>query len=122
MSIPFPPHFLALLLTSCVQGALRINLIADNGAFAIQSVAHLPDSKHHNSLTASELLRSDQDTTAYTGPPFQQLDEEVQSLMESYLDVRGVNTALALFVPEYIDVKEQREYLGWLGRVKGFVE
>lgn len=42
--------------------------------------------------------------------------------MEQYLDVRGINTALALFVPEYIDVKEQREYLGWLGRVKEFVE
>ena len=84
-------------------------------------MSHLPDSKHTNALSASELLREVSET-AYTGPPFQQLDEEVQSLMESYLDVRGVNTALALFVPEYIDVKEQREYLGWLGRVKSFVE
>ena len=29
---------------------------------------------------------------------------------------------MALFVPEYIDVKEQKEYTGWLQRVKGFVE
>ena len=58
----------------------------------------------------------------YTGPPFQQLDEEVQGLLEQYLDVRGINTALALFIPDYIDVKEQKEYLGWLGRVKSFVE
>ena len=58
----------------------------------------------------------------YTGPPFQQLDEEVQGMLEQYLDVRGINTALALFIPDYIDVKEQREYLGWLERVKDFVE
>lgn len=43
-------------------------------------------------------------------------------MLERYLDVRGVNTALALFIPDYIDVKEQKEYLGWLQRVKDFVE
>ncbi|KAI6806082.1 hypothetical protein KC340_g18865, partial [Hortaea werneckii] len=105
-------------------GALKCNLIADNGIFTIQSVTHLPDNKSTNKSPA-ELLRDSavpETENLYTGPPFQQLDEEVQSLMEAYLDVRGINTALALFVPEYIDVKEQREYLGWLGRVRGFVE
>ena len=58
----------------------------------------------------------------YTGPPFGQLDEEVQGMLEQYLDARGINTALALFIPDYIDVKEQKEYLSWLGRVKKFVE
>lgn len=58
----------------------------------------------------------------YTGPPFQQLDEDVQSLFEQYLDARGINTALALFVPDYIDVKEQKEYTAWLSRVKEFVD
>jgi complement component 1 Q subcomponent-binding protein, mitochondrial len=92
--------------------------------FNIQSVTHLPDTSPSLSTagrSAAEILR-DPAETLYTGPPFQQLDEEVQSLLEQYLDVRGINTALALFVPEYIDVKEQREYLGWLGRVKDFVE
>lgn len=42
--------------------------------------------------------------------------------MEQYLDERGINTNLAVFIPDYIDVKEQKEYLAWLGRVKGFVE
>ncbi|KAI7569387.1 hypothetical protein KC343_g6279 [Hortaea werneckii] len=105
------------------KGALKCNLIADNGIFTIQSVVHLPDNSLTSSKSPAELLRDVPETdTLYTGPPFQQLDEEVQSLMEAYLDIRGINTALALFVPEYIDVKEQREYLGWLGRVRGFVE
>ncbi|KAI7232907.1 hypothetical protein KC330_g5691 [Hortaea werneckii] len=107
------------------KGALKCNLIADNGIFTIQSVTHLPDNSLTSSKSPAELLRdtaTSETENLYTGPPFQQLDEEVQSLMEAYLDVRGINTALALFVPEYIDVKEQREYLGWLGRVRGFVE
>ncbi|KAK4542366.1 hypothetical protein LTR36_006823 [Oleoguttula mirabilis] len=118
---PAFPANVNVLVQRKAKGALRINLIADNGVFTIQSVSHLPDSAANNKLSASELLREAPETQ-YTGPPFQQLDEEVQSLMEQYLDVRGINTALALFVPEYIDVKEQREYLGWLGRVKEFVE
>ena len=50
----------------------------------------------------------------YEGPPFGNLDEDLQVLLERYLDERGVNTALAMWVPEYIDFKEQREYLDWL--------
>jgi len=42
------------------------------------------------------------------------LDEDLQLLLERYLDERGINTALALFVPDYVDFKEQREYLSWL--------
>ena len=32
------------------------------------------------------------------------------------------NTALAIFVPDYIDMKEQKEYVRWLENVKSFVE
>lgn len=51
---------------------------------------------------------------AYGGPPFGNLDEDLQVIMERYLDERGINTALALFVPDYIDYKEQKEYISWL--------
>jgi complement component 1 Q subcomponent-binding protein, mitochondrial len=67
------------------------------------------------------LLRSTHENL-YTGPPFEQLDEELQSLMEQYLEKRGMDTSLAMFIPDYIDVKEQKEYLKWLGRMKEFVE
>ena len=50
----------------------------------------------------------------YTGPPYGNLDQDLQVLLERFLDERGINTALALWVPEYIDFKEQREYLNWL--------
>ena len=99
------------------KGSLRINLVAYNGTFTTHGVTHVPSS----SSPAIEQLRELSSGT-YTGPPFQQLDDELQDLLGQYLDARGINTALALFVPDYIDVKEQREYLGWLGRVKDFVE
>jgi complement component 1 Q subcomponent-binding protein len=50
----------------------------------------------------------------YTGPPFNNLDEDLQILLEKYLEERGINTRLALFIPDYIDHKEQKEYIRWL--------
>jgi complement component 1 Q subcomponent-binding protein len=58
----------------------------------------------------------------YSGPPFANLDENLQMMLERYLDERGINAALAIFVPDYIDMKEQKEYLRWLSNVKDFVE
>jgi len=101
------------------SGALRINLVSDSGAFNVQSVTHLPSADLPEAQIADEPLSSEK---MYSGPPFPQLDEDLQVLLESYLAERGVDTELAIFIPEYIDVKEQKEYLGWLKKVKDFVE
>jgi complement component 1 Q subcomponent-binding protein len=50
----------------------------------------------------------------YAGPPFGNLDSDLQAMLERYLDERGINAQLATFVPDYIDYKEQREYVQWL--------
>lgn len=100
-------------------GALRINLVSDSGAFQVQSVTHLPSADIPEAQIADEPLSSEK---MYSGPPFPQLDEDLQQILEAYLNERGVNTDLAVFIPEYIDVKEQKEYLGWLKKVKDFVE
>jgi Mitochondrial glycoprotein len=39
---------------------------------------------------------------------FDHLDVAVQELFEQYLEERGVNSALALFIPEYAEMKEQK--------------
>jgi complement component 1 Q subcomponent-binding protein len=57
----------------------------------------------------------------HQGPPFNNLDEDLQILLEKYLEERGINTRLALFIPDYIDHKEQKEYIKWLNNVKNFV-
>ncbi|KAK5172681.1 Mitochondrial acidic protein mam33 [Saxophila tyrrhenica] len=113
----FPAKVNVLIQRSGKDGALRFHLVTDGSGFTIDNVTHMPTT----TSSAAELLR-DTPETVYTGPPFQQLDEEVQMLMQNYLEKRGFDTSLAAFIPDYIDVKEQREYLSWLGRMKGFVE
>jgi len=115
----FPANVNVLISRPGKKNALRINLVSDSGAFNVQSVTHLPSADMPEAQIADEPLSSEK---MYSGPPFPQLDEDLQVLLESYLAERGVDTELAIFIPEYIDVKEQKEYLGWLKKVKDFVE
>lgn len=100
-------------------GALAVETIAQDGAIVIDNVYYYPDAAHALAKTAD---KAHERQDMYIGPPFGNLDEDLQILFEKYLDERGINTALALFVPDYIDMKEQREYLRWLSNVKSFVD
>lgn len=100
------------------SGALQIEAIAQDGMIVIDNVFYHKSAELANSQTAE----ADWERRGiYAGPPFGNLDEDLQVLLERYLDERGINTALALFVPDYIDYKEQREYVQWLENVHGFV-
>jgi complement component 1 Q subcomponent-binding protein len=101
------------------KGALAVECIAQDGMIVIENTYYYANSEHATSKRP-EMLAERQDM--YVGPPFGNLDEDLQVLLERYLEERGVNTPLALFVPDYIDMKEQREYLRWLSNVKDFVE
>lgn len=101
------------------KGALLIEALADDGEFTIDSVLHFSKPE------LAEPKSAEQEWTRralYTGPQFGTLDEDLQLLLEKYLQERGINTRMALFIPDYIDYKEQKEYLRWLGNVKSFVE
>lgn len=93
------------------KGAMQVETTVQDGEIVIEhvnyySTAELADSKTIEQDWSKRHL--------YTGPPFGNLDEDLQVLLERYLEERGINTALALWIPEYIDFKEQREYLNWL--------
>ncbi|KAI1624973.1 mitochondrial glycoprotein [Exophiala viscosa] len=60
--------------------------------------------------------------SVYAGPPIGNLDPDLQAMLERYLEERGIDAQLAQFLPTYVDYKEQREYVKWLGDVKSFVE
>ena len=94
-----------------VEGALYIESIVRDGTNYIENVYHFPRAELADPKTAE---RDWERRGLYTGPPFGNLDEELQVLLERYLEERGINTALALWVPDYIDFKEQREYMSWL--------
>ncbi|KAG0641174.1 mitochondrial glycoprotein [Tuber brumale] len=100
------------------SGALQIEAIAQDGMIVIDNVFYHKSAK----LATAQTAEADWERRGiYAGPPFGNLDEDLQVLLERYLDERGINTALALFVPDYIDYKEQREYIQWLESVHNFV-
>lgn len=117
-STPQYPVTVTVLIQRPNKGALKFYLSATEGDFIIGQVIQLPQNIKGD---YKELIRNTHDHL-YAGPPFAQLDEEVQGILESFLTARGISEYLAQVVPDYIDVKEQKEYLGWLGRVKEFLE
>jgi len=115
---PFPAR-LNIVVEKPGKGALAVESVVQDGMVVIDNVYYYTDASHAHANSA-EKVHERQDL--YVGPPFANLDEDLQVLLERYLDERGINTTLALFVPDYIDMKEQKEYLRWLENVKGFVE
>lgn len=116
---PAIPCRLNIVVEKPGKGALNIEALAQDGAIVVENLFYYKDAKLAHSSNA-EAVHAAQD--AYPGPPFGSLDEDLQILMERYLEERGITQALAVFVPDYMDVKEQREYLAWLNNVKAFVD
>ncbi|KAL2015811.1 hypothetical protein VTK56DRAFT_4727 [Thermocarpiscus australiensis] len=113
------PCRLNIVIEKPGKGALNVEALAQDGAIVVENLFYFKDAKLAHSDSA-EAVHAAQD--AYPGPPFGSLDEDLQILMERYLEERGITQALAMFVPDYMDVKEQREYVAWLNNIKAFVD
>ncbi|TWU78218.1 hypothetical protein ED733_007981 [Metarhizium rileyi] len=100
-------------------GALNIDATAQDGNIVVENMFFYEDAKVAK-VESSEDAQKRADV--YPGPPFGSLDEDLQVLMERFLEERGITQAMAVFVPDYVDVKEQKEYLRWLSNVKSFVD
>ncbi|KZV22608.1 hypothetical protein F511_02625 [Dorcoceras hygrometricum] len=57
----------------------------------------------------------------YAGPRFKELDDELQDSLYDFLEARGINDDLAVFLHQYIMNKDKTEYIRWLEKVKSFV-
>jgi len=107
------------LITKPKVGVLNFETISHEGQLMIESVYYYKDLAVAEGKTAE---KAHERNTVYSGPPFSNLDEELQLSMEKYLDERGINSAMAIFVPDYIEMKELKEYVKWLENVQKFVE
>jgi len=114
----FPAHA-SITIERPGKGAIAIEATAQDGDFIIEDLYWFPQADLADPATAEKDWSR---RTLYTGPPFNNLDEDLQILLEKYLDERGINTRLAIFIPDYIDHKEQKEYIRWLNSIKSFVE
>jgi complement component 1 Q subcomponent-binding protein len=100
-------------------GALNIDATVADGAINVENMFFYADPAVAKAESPDAAQKRSE---VYPGPPFGSLDDDLQVLMERFLEERGVNSAMAIFVPDYVDVKEQREYLRWLNSVKGFID
>ena len=106
-----PAQLTVTITKSDRPGALVLDALARGYEISIENMAYFPDAALAEPKTyEAEVKRR----PVYGGPPFGDLDEELQLQMQEYLANRGVNDALAGFVAEYIDYKEQAEYVRWL--------
>ncbi|KAM0057266.1 putative mitochondrial glycoprotein [Helianthus debilis subsp. tardiflorus] len=58
----------------------------------------------------------------YIGPDFRVLDKKLQSAMYNYLNARGVNNDLCLFLHRYVWNKDKIEHIQRLKLLKSYVE
>ncbi|KAH7907540.1 mitochondrial glycoprotein [Hygrophoropsis aurantiaca] len=101
------------------KGSINIDTMCQEGAFIIDNISYYPDAQLGTELTAEADWKR---RGLYIGPQFDTLDVAVQEEFEKYLQERGINESLAMFIPEYSEYKEQKEYVRWLDNVKNFVD
>jgi complement component 1 Q subcomponent-binding protein len=90
-------------------GSLNIDAMCQEGTFIIDNLSFYPSAELGTELTAEADWKR---RGLYIGPQFETLDVGVQEEFERFLQERGINEALALFVPEYAEHKEQTVSFG----------
>jgi complement component 1 Q subcomponent-binding protein len=105
------PAQLNITVTKPGKGAVQITATADDGLVEVEDVFYFQNADLAEPNTAEKMHARQH---VYAGPPFGNLDSDLQAMLERYLDERGIDPQLATFIPDYIDYKEQREYVQWL--------
>jgi complement component 1 Q subcomponent-binding protein, mitochondrial len=101
------------------EAVLSAECTAQDGEMVVDYVNLYPSS---TLAFAADAAASHERVARYGGPSFATLDEDLQVLIENYLEERGITPGLAVVLPDYVDFKEQKEYMRWLKEVKGFVD
>jgi complement component 1 Q subcomponent-binding protein, mitochondrial len=94
-----------VFLQSAGPGSLNIDALCQEGAFLVDNVSFYPDASLGTELTAEADWKR---RGLYIGPQFDTLDVGLQEEFEKYLQERGIDERLALFIPEYSEFKEQK--------------
>ncbi len=108
-----PSYPLNLLITINKPGdqALVVRAVARDGTIATEHINYYPKTSLIDPTSPPEITEAG---SLYSGPPFENLDTDLQLMFENYLEERGVNAELANVLPYFVEWKEQREYVDWL--------
>lgn len=99
--------------------ALSIECVIQSNLLLIENVTPYESAELALSATAeSDYKRRE----VFQGPAFSNLDENLQSALEQYLESRGVDSDLANFISDYSSIRENEEYILWLKKIQKFVE
>ncbi|BGP24204.1 regulatory protein suaprga1 [Rhodotorula toruloides] len=109
----------SVTITKQAGGAVTIDAVAQDGMFTINNISFYPDADLALGMSSEDDWRRQ---GLYMGPAFDNLDEGVQTEFEEYLEERGINSSLALLIPDLAEWKEQKEYVRWLEGIKGFLQ
>jgi hypothetical protein len=71
---------------------------------------------------ALEPANGEMEESAYTGPVFDELDDELQRQFQVYLEERGVGPELGGYLLRLVHDKEEREYHFWLEKTAAFLK
>jgi hypothetical protein len=71
---------------------------------------------------AVEPANGEMEDSAYTGPVFEELDDELQRQFQLYLEQRGVGPELGGYLLRLVHDKEEREYQYWLEKTAAFLK
>ncbi|KAI7898571.1 mitochondrial glycoprotein [Cokeromyces recurvatus] len=104
----FPVRATILIQKEGVRGALVLHTVAQDGYLNINSTRFFKDEIKNITDFHNEHQLEEKDS--YMGPNFDELNDDIQTTFSQYLEERGINTALATFLPDYVDYKEQKEY------------
>ncbi|XP_009623266.1 uncharacterized protein At2g39795, mitochondrial [Nicotiana tabacum] len=58
----------------------------------------------------------------YVGPPFKELDDELQDSLYDFLETRGINDEFCVFLHRYMKNKDKLEFIRWMEKAKSFME
>lgn len=101
------------------QSSISLELLMNlqEGSFYVDSVTPFKTAQEALDQSADAEVKRE---LVYHGPPFSNLDEELQESLEVYLESRGVTEELASFIGAYSEFKENQEYIQWLNNMKQF--
>ncbi len=108
---PAYPAQLTITITKPGNKAIEIRAVAQDGTIEIENLSFFPK---ESLLEAQSTKDASEARSLYAGPPVDELDPELQQMLQQYLEERGIDEELASFLPEYMEYKEQKEYVKWL--------